>query len=82
MFCNGFASRNLGVPATALEKWAAAEGHFKEAIEDNCRIGARPWLALEPAWLRPDAHAPAGGDRDEARVLLERLPREAARLAV
>jgi len=43
--CLGAASRYLGLLATLLESWQAAEDHFEAALELNTRLGARPWLA-------------------------------------
>jgi class 3 adenylate cyclase/tetratricopeptide (TPR) repeat protein len=43
--CYGAASRYLGLLAFTMSHWEAAEGHFKDALEMNARIGAKPWLA-------------------------------------
>src|SRR5262249_51532066 len=41
----GSVSRPLGILASTLERWEEAEQHFKDALEMNERMGARPWLA-------------------------------------
>jgi class 3 adenylate cyclase/tetratricopeptide (TPR) repeat protein len=43
--CLGAAGRFLGLLATLLESWQAAEDHFEAALELDKRMGARPWLA-------------------------------------
>jgi tetratricopeptide (TPR) repeat protein len=43
--CYGAASQYLGLLASTMSHWEAAEGHFKDALEMNARIGAKPWLA-------------------------------------
>jgi DNA-binding SARP family transcriptional activator/tetratricopeptide (TPR) repeat protein len=44
-FCYGAAARYLGVLATTMGHWTAAEGHFEDALAMNIRMGARPYLA-------------------------------------
>ena len=41
----GSVSRNLAMLAAALSDWARAERHYRDALEMNARVGARPWLA-------------------------------------
>jgi predicted ATPase/DNA-binding XRE family transcriptional regulator len=43
--CYGAVARFLGMLATTLEDWQAAEGHFQDAIALDERIKAWPWLA-------------------------------------
>ena len=43
--CLGAAARFLGLLATLLENWQAAEDHFEAALELDHRMGLRPWLA-------------------------------------
>lgn len=43
--CYGAASRYLGLLASTMSHWEVAEEHFREALEMNTRIGAKPWLA-------------------------------------
>jgi TolB-like protein/class 3 adenylate cyclase/tetratricopeptide (TPR) repeat protein len=43
--CVGSAARYLGLLATALGDWSAAEAHFEYALEMNERLRAWPWLA-------------------------------------
>jgi class 3 adenylate cyclase len=46
--CNGAASHYLGMLATIMADWSAAEGHFKAALALNERLKAWPRLA----WTR------------------------------
>ena len=39
-------SRVLGQLAGTLERWDDSERHFAAALEQNARIGARPWLPI------------------------------------
>jgi tetratricopeptide (TPR) repeat protein len=41
----GSAARYLGLLATTLGRWEAAEEHYEEALAMNERLGLRPWLA-------------------------------------
>jgi tetratricopeptide (TPR) repeat protein len=41
----GAVARSLGVLATLLSDWAAAEAHFKVALQHNRALGAEPWIA-------------------------------------
>ena len=41
----GAVARNLGLLAATVQRVAAAEQHFEQALELNDRIGARRWLA-------------------------------------
>ena len=41
----GSVSRYLGLLATALGRWEAAEYHFEDALAMNAEMGARLWLA-------------------------------------
>ncbi len=43
--CCGAAARYLGLLASALGDWSAAEAHFEYALQMNERLRARPWLA-------------------------------------
>jgi DNA-binding CsgD family transcriptional regulator len=43
--CYGAASRYLGLLASTMEIWQAAEQHFADALIMNANMGARPWLA-------------------------------------
>jgi tetratricopeptide (TPR) repeat protein len=43
--CCGAAARYLGLLASALGDWSAAEAHFEYALQMNERLKARPWLA-------------------------------------
>jgi DNA-binding SARP family transcriptional activator len=54
----GSVSRDLGNLAAVGSGWAQAEEHFEAALEQNSRMGARPWVA----------HT----EHDYARMLFER----------
>jgi tetratricopeptide (TPR) repeat protein len=41
----GAVARPLGMLATVLEDWPAAEEHFANALQRNRALGARPWVA-------------------------------------
>jgi predicted ATPase/DNA-binding SARP family transcriptional activator len=43
--CYGAVSRYLGLLATTMCRWEAAEQHFEDALAMNARMGAKPWLA-------------------------------------
>jgi hypothetical protein len=65
--CLGAADRYLGLLASVVGNWRAAEGHFESAFDLDRRMHARPWLAH-------DQHAYAlmlrrrGGRRDMERA--------------
>jgi DNA-binding CsgD family transcriptional regulator len=67
----GAAARLLGMLATTLQRWDAAEQHFDYALAFDARTGARPWLAHSrcefAAMLMRRAHS---GDPDRALPLL------------
>jgi tetratricopeptide (TPR) repeat protein len=56
--CLGSVSRSLGLLATVVRRFDAAEQHFADALERNKAIGAKPFVALT--------------QRDLARMLLVR----------
>ncbi|HEY3051093.1 MAG TPA: AAA family ATPase [Gaiellaceae bacterium] len=41
----GSISRNLGALAAVMSNWPQAAEHFEHALEQNSRMGARPWVA-------------------------------------
>jgi tetratricopeptide (TPR) repeat protein len=43
--CYGAAARYLGILATTMSEWQAAERHFLRAMELDSIMAARPWLA-------------------------------------
>ena len=45
VLCFGSAAGYLGLLATAMSRWEAAEEHFTAALEANTRLGARAFLA-------------------------------------
>jgi tetratricopeptide (TPR) repeat protein len=64
----GSTARALGVLATVLGQFDAAEGHFESALEIERRMRARPWLAH----VQHDygAMLAARGERERAEALL------------
>jgi hypothetical protein len=58
LVCAGSVSRNLGILASTMRRWRAAERHFQDGLAMNERMGARPWAA----WTR----------YDHARMLIDR----------
>jgi tetratricopeptide (TPR) repeat protein len=69
----GSVSRALGILATVLGRLDDADGHFRDALEMNERMGARPWVAytqLDNARMLERRDAP--GDRETAVELLLR----------
>ena len=67
----GSMSRYLGLLATLLQRWDAAEKHFDEALTLNERIGATPWLALSRSdYARMLLARNTPGDRQRAQQLL------------
>jgi DNA-binding CsgD family transcriptional regulator len=70
--CLGSVSRYLGLLATSLRRFEAAEHHFGEADEMNARFDAQPLLAhtkVDRARMHLARHGQ--GDRRQARALLE-----------
>jgi len=43
--CYGVVARHLGMLATTMGDWEAAEGHFEHALEANAQQGGVPWVA-------------------------------------
>jgi len=43
--CYGVVARHLGMLATVMGQWEAAEEHFEHALEANERQGGVPWVA-------------------------------------
>jgi DNA-binding SARP family transcriptional activator len=69
--CNGAAARLLGLLATAMKRWDAAERHFEDAMLMHERIGSRPWRARTAvAWAAMLLARRAKGDKARARELL------------
>ena len=69
--CYGAADRYLGMLATLLGEWSAAEQHFEAALALNKTIGARTWLAhTSLEYGRMLMARRAGDDRARATVLL------------
>jgi tetratricopeptide (TPR) repeat protein len=68
--CTGAVARYLGLLATTMQRWEAAERHFEDALEMNARIGARPWLAhTQYDYARMLLARDASGDPEQARLL-------------
>lgn len=79
--CLGAAGRFLGLLATLLENWQAAEAHFEAALELDERVRARPWLAHSQHGYAQMLRR-RGGNRDRGRAdrLLEQSLETAMRL--
>jgi tetratricopeptide (TPR) repeat protein len=70
--CLGSVSRYLGLLATTLARWDAAEGHFRAALEMHARLGARPFLArTQYAYAAMLLARHQLGDHEQARPLAE-----------
>src|SRR5262249_52306028 len=64
-------SRSLGILAATTERWDDAERHFKDSLQLNERIGARPWLArTRDDYGRMLLERGGPGDREKAQELL------------
>jgi DNA-binding CsgD family transcriptional regulator len=69
--CYGSVDRYLGMTASVLGDWDAAERHFHAAIALNTRLGARTWLAHTAfEYARMLLGRGAGDDRAHARAQL------------
>lgn len=69
--CFGSADRYLGMLATVLGEWEAAEAHFEDALALNTRLGARTWVAHTAfEYARMLLARRAGDDRARAAALL------------
>jgi hypothetical protein len=77
--CLGAAGRFLGLLATLLESWQAAEDHFEAALELDKRMGARPWLAHSQHGYAQMLRR-RGGRRDQERA--DRLLEESLETAM
>lgn len=81
LVCAGSVSRNLGILASTMRRWRAAERHFQDGLAMNERMGARPWAA----WTRYDHarmlidHAKPG-DKKRAAGLLDQALKNAREL--
>jgi tetratricopeptide (TPR) repeat protein len=66
----GSVARYLGLLATTLRRWEAAEGHYEEALAVNERLGLRPWLARAQEDFARMLRLRAGpGDAERAEAL-------------
>ncbi len=79
----GSTEHYLGLLATALEHWDAADTHFTRALESNTRMGAWPWVAHTQysyaTMLKGRGHA---GDSEKARMLRDRCIESARSLGM
>lgn len=70
--CYGAASYYLGILATTMAQWDAAEQHFADAVALNTHMGARPWLAYtQHAYATMLLTRNQPGDRERATALLD-----------
>jgi tetratricopeptide (TPR) repeat protein len=68
----GSVARYLGILATTTLQWDDAARHFKNALEMNERMGARPWLAhTQHDYARMLLARNMPDDRREAKLLLD-----------
>jgi hypothetical protein len=66
----GAISRYLGLLATMLELFDAAERHFEDALALNTQMGALPWVArTQIDCARMLLARERAGDRERARLL-------------
>jgi DNA-binding SARP family transcriptional activator len=68
----GSVSRGLGILAAVMSNFKQAAKHFEDALEQNSRMGAKPWVArtqYDFAWMLSLRDAP--GDAELAHQLLE-----------
>jgi tetratricopeptide (TPR) repeat protein len=69
----GAVDRYLGILATTLGRWEEAARHYVVALEENERMGARPWLAHTRCdYARMLLARDEPGDREHAQELLDR----------
>jgi tetratricopeptide (TPR) repeat protein len=70
--CYGAAARYLGLLASAMSRWEAAERHFNEALIMNARIGSKPYLShTQQEYAEMLLARGRPGDRDRALALLD-----------
>ena len=68
----GSISRYLGLLATMMQSWSAAELHYEDALAANASMGARPWLAHTQRDYGLMLHARNGREhRERAQALLD-----------
>jgi DNA-binding SARP family transcriptional activator len=67
----GAVARYLGLAASTMEHWDDAERHFRNALQMNERVGARPWLArTQEDYARMLLARATPGDHDKALQML------------
>lgn len=67
----GAVARYLGLAASTMEHWDDAERHFRNALQMNERVGARPWLAgTQEDYARMLLARATPGDHDKALPML------------
>ena len=70
--CYGAASRYLGMLASTMSDFEAAQGHFEDALQMNARMGAKPWLAhTQHEYAKMCLARNQPGDREQALALLD-----------
>ncbi|MEX2393584.1 MAG: SCP2 sterol-binding domain-containing protein, partial [Actinomycetota bacterium] len=72
VLCLGSVERTLGILATALERWEAAEDHFSRAERQHREAGVLPWLARtlhDRATMRRRRGDPSDAPRTEADLI-------------
>jgi hypothetical protein len=81
--CSGSAARGLGLLAATMGEWQEAERHFECALQANCRMRARPWVAWsQHDYARMLCERGQPGDGERAAGLLEQALRTARELGM
>ncbi|HUG13987.1 MAG TPA: AAA family ATPase [Thermomicrobiales bacterium] len=71
-YTGGSVSYHLGLLATVMERWDAAERHFEDALRMNREWGVRPYVAYTQYGWADMLHRRDGpGDRERALALLD-----------
>jgi tetratricopeptide (TPR) repeat protein len=74
----GSVSHYLGLLATFLRQWDAAEQHFADALEAHRRVGARPYAAwTQHAWAAMLIERAEPPDRERALTMVDQALAEA-----
>jgi tetratricopeptide (TPR) repeat protein len=70
--CYGAVSRYLGLLAATMSRWEDAELHFKDALNLNANMDAKPWLAhTQYQYAAMLLTRDQAGDRERAKALLD-----------
>ena len=81
--CLGSVSHYLGLLASFLGEWQAAEAHFERALDQHQEMGFHPLAAhTQQAWARMLLQQGEASDRERAVELLDRASETADRLGM